>query len=420
LLCFFLTFSIPFSQLATRHPLVDFPDKQAIHQGKHTMTGHETNRQARVPATLQSVILASNRGIEVNKPPPDCSASKVFYRNWIFQRSSSSGNKLKSGLSSHEKIDSPKGKTRKASRRASVSNDKLLSSLKVIPSNETPQDFYETLLQMRGYSVKKFETLKTSYYNKPTALQQSSYHLYMLNLVKDRDVVTLRKLLEAGISPNPCNLFGESLIHAVCRRGDDELLQLFLEYDCTLRISDDYGRTPLHDACWACTPNFHMIDMILKRDIRMLSLMDARGSTPLMYVREEHWPLWIDYLYSRRQEFWRQRYPDLDGVQADPVWANEEPHSLPVPSPKRALPSDVAAMVCAGKLSPEEATVLQANYSDFTESTMMDWSDSEDEDEDEEDDEDDYDYDSDMETLEEMRALIEGRMVPWSRSKVEV
>jgi hypothetical protein len=50
-----------------------------------------TNKQSRIPATLQSVFLASNRGNEVHKPPPDNVAYKVFFRNWFFQRQGGSG-----------------------------------------------------------------------------------------------------------------------------------------------------------------------------------------------------------------------------------------------------------------------------------------------------------------------------------------
>jgi hypothetical protein len=47
---------------------------------------NNTNKASRIPATLQSVFLASNRGNEVHKPPPDNVAYKVFFRNWFFQR----------------------------------------------------------------------------------------------------------------------------------------------------------------------------------------------------------------------------------------------------------------------------------------------------------------------------------------------
>jgi hypothetical protein len=51
------------------------------------------SRQGRIPATLQAVFLASNRGRDVNKPPPAKVASKVFFRNWLFQRQAGSKEK---------------------------------------------------------------------------------------------------------------------------------------------------------------------------------------------------------------------------------------------------------------------------------------------------------------------------------------
>ena len=40
---------------------------------------------SRIPLALQAVFLASNRGKDVNKPPPEKAASKTFTRNWMFQ-----------------------------------------------------------------------------------------------------------------------------------------------------------------------------------------------------------------------------------------------------------------------------------------------------------------------------------------------
>jgi hypothetical protein len=59
------------------------------------MNSQENNRsrQGRIPATLQAVFLASNRGKDVNKPPPEKAASKVYFRNWLFQRQAGSKDK---------------------------------------------------------------------------------------------------------------------------------------------------------------------------------------------------------------------------------------------------------------------------------------------------------------------------------------
>jgi hypothetical protein len=43
-------------------------------------------RQGRIPAALQSVFLASNRGKTVDRPPPGKVAYKVFFRKIFFQK----------------------------------------------------------------------------------------------------------------------------------------------------------------------------------------------------------------------------------------------------------------------------------------------------------------------------------------------
>jgi len=44
--------------------------------------GNAGNHAARIPKMLQAVFLASNRGHDVHKPPPENVASKDFFRTW--------------------------------------------------------------------------------------------------------------------------------------------------------------------------------------------------------------------------------------------------------------------------------------------------------------------------------------------------
>jgi hypothetical protein len=52
----------------------------------HQDDTNSRSRQGRIPATLQAVFLASNRGKDVNKPPPAKVASKIYLRGWLFPR----------------------------------------------------------------------------------------------------------------------------------------------------------------------------------------------------------------------------------------------------------------------------------------------------------------------------------------------
>lgn len=65
------------------------------------------------------------------------------------------------------------------------------------------------------------------------------------------DCFALLRTMEAGLSPSPCNAYGESLVHLICRRGDADMLQVMLDMGTDIAVADDFGRTLLHDACWA-------------------------------------------------------------------------------------------------------------------------------------------------------------------------
>jgi hypothetical protein len=87
-----------------------------------TTQDNDRSRQGRIPATLQAVFLASNRGREVNKPPPAKVASKVFFRNWLFQRQAKS--KEKGGIEKKKKVKKIKKRTKQQSPKGTALNPK--------------------------------------------------------------------------------------------------------------------------------------------------------------------------------------------------------------------------------------------------------------------------------------------------------
>jgi ankyrin repeat protein len=111
------------------------------------------------------------------------------------------------------------------------------------------------MMKARGYTKKRCYAHECGYHNKTTRTQQLSYHSYLVDLVKDGKVDTLKKLFAAGLSTNPANVHGEGLINLVCRLGNNEILKVMIDAGCDVQVSDDYGRTPLHDACCATQPS---------------------------------------------------------------------------------------------------------------------------------------------------------------------
>jgi hypothetical protein len=116
----------------------------------------------------------------------------------------------------------------------------------------------------------------------------------------------------------------------------------------------------------------------------MMHLRDARGSTPLEYVRKEHWPAWISFFLSKKNKYWPVRVPEIHGRQLPPALIRIPPNSLPVLDPPNALNIALARMVAKGTMEPEDAMLLQTG-------DLGDDEDDEDDDEDEDSDEDDED-----------------------------
>jgi Ankyrin repeats (3 copies) len=218
----------------------------------------------------------------------------------------------------------------------------------------SPQIFLDHMLQSRGYSCRTFCSLEGGYHCAPTALQKASYGIKLIEAIRHSNDVLVQKMLQAGISSNPCNAFGESVIHMVCRRGDYKLLKVFKDHGCSLQVTDDFGRTPLHDACWTADPHFDIVEMILDVDVRLIHLVDCRLSPPLSYVKRAHWGEWITFLQSKADKYWPPRDVHKDGEEPPPVLCQEASQSRPIKDPPNAMPIEAAQRVSSGQISPDQ------------------------------------------------------------------
>ena len=222
----------------------------------------------------------------------------------------------------------------------------------------SPQMFLDNLLRSRGYSTARFPSLQTAYSNPPTELQQVSHTEYMVSAVRANALSSIRAVLKAGLSPNPCNTRGESILHLTARSSPDaSLLKLLLEYGATVQCVDDFGRSPLHDACWRTTPCFDIVSIILEHDARLMHVVDSRSATPLSYVPRSQWSAWCDYLEQVQDIFWPVRTESA--TQPFPALVLQKPGTRPLPDPAHiALPIKVATLLAQGRLTPKEARWL--------------------------------------------------------------
>lgn len=324
----------------------------------------------RIPLALQQIFMQSQRGEDVSKieAPKNGMGFRIF-RRFGAGRKKPKQRPVKAPTTSSlhsERSHTSKETAADASRKAMGSGQSVSSKshAQKIADQQTPQSYLDRVLEERGYATKKYSSLEGGYYCRPTPLQQASYGSRVSLAIRASDTSLLRRLLDSGLSPNPCNNYGESLVHMVCRRGDHRLLRIMLEAGTSLQVTDDYGRTPLHDACWRADPSFETVKLILESDKNLLQLLDCRGASPLGYIKKENYARWLDFLMANVDTYWPRRDIATEGEERPPPLTLRQPHSLPIPDPGHALPLEVAAMVSNGRMEPEEAIFLDDDSSD--------------------------------------------------------
>jgi len=143
------------------------------------------------------------------------------------------------------------------------------------------------------------------------------------------------------------------------------MLRALIEAQSSVQVTDDFGRTPLHDACWTATPNFDTIRLLLDKDPWLPCILDCRGTAPLGYVRKAHWALWIGFLGAIADRYW----PDLNIVGSNddgggddkqrhtiPPLALLEPNTRPLPDPcvEIVMTIEIVEQLANGEIAPQD------------------------------------------------------------------
>jgi len=174
--------------------------------------------------------------------------------------------------------------------------------------NVDPDVFLSQILQAQyGFTLKTKAALdmEDGFFPEITDEQITAYDMKLVVACRENDVETVKSLVEKdGMEADCCNRFGESLLHMACRRGFKEMVEYFLmDVKLGVRIRDDCGRTPLHDACWNPQAQTEILKWLIERDPSLLLISDKRGSTPFQYARPQDWPIWRQFLLDNRTCF---------------------------------------------------------------------------------------------------------------------
>lgn len=169
----------------------------------------------------------------------------------------------------------------------------------------SPDEFLNKLVYATcGFELepKKAKTLE-NFFVKVTDEQVAAYTITVVSACRSNDLDALKKLhSEDGQMMNCFNRFGESLLTMACRRGFEDIVDYLLHLpDVDVRISDDSGRTVLHDACWNPSPQLKICKWIMARDPALFFIADNRGCTPFEYARPEHWGVWRQFLLDNKE-----------------------------------------------------------------------------------------------------------------------
>jgi hypothetical protein len=167
-----------------------------------------------------------------------------------------------------------------------------------------PHEFLAKLLHSRGYSAEPVIAVDYKQQRPPSPKQIQDYDNEFISAAKNSHFDKIVDLHSRGRDMNACNKFSESIVHMVCRRANYSVVEFVLKHGGDVTIIDDYGRTPLHDACWRLEPAFDVVTMLLDINPNLLRYSDARGALPLKYVPQDNWVPWCVYLYHQKEKYW--------------------------------------------------------------------------------------------------------------------
>jgi hypothetical protein len=174
----------------------------------------------------------------------------------------------------------------------------------------SPLEYVHSALEESGYLTQiEAYSLEDTMYFQP--YQEGYVPCEILEAIRENNVDTITQL--RMFSPSLLeqrNQFGESLIHLSCKYGRADICRYLIEkVVLPLNVRDSCGRSPLHNACIAVSPNWEIIELLLEHAPEHMLFPDNCGRTPFYYIRESQWKRCLQFLSDHKNRLsLQQRY----------------------------------------------------------------------------------------------------------------
>lgn len=192
-----------------------------------------------------------------------------------------------------------------SSDNVSLSSRKSTASSKPtgISMDMKPWDFLGEIMKDQGlpHVAVPYTQVADGFFMKYKRKHFDAYDSEIARATRVGDLDAVKNRYQSGRTLLSCNRFKESIIHTICRRGHVRLLRYIIdETNISIKLVDDIGRNPIHDACWTHKPNFDLIKLLITAYPDLLYIADNRGFTPLDYIGKGCWHQWCKFLYHNR------------------------------------------------------------------------------------------------------------------------
>ena len=159
-------------------------------------------------------------------------------------------------------------------------------------NNEKPSSYICTLFPGKKRVRASFAI------SSPSEERVEAYDNDVARAIRSNDLTQLREFLKEGRCFDGCNRNAETLLHLACRRGNLDIVKFMIrEANVNTDVRDSLGRTVLHDVCWRPSPDFELMDAMIRIvSPELLVAEDTRGHSCFDYCRKENYPEWVTFL----------------------------------------------------------------------------------------------------------------------------